>query len=49
MSPVLVTGLWDMGRADLTQGFERKFEDHYMARFEELLKVDMHMFSYNFV
>ena len=35
----LVTGLWDLGRSELTEGWSRSF-DHYLSKFEELLKVD---------
>lgn len=33
-----VTGLWDLGRNDLTQGWSRSYE-HYLTKFEELLKI----------
>jgi len=35
----LVTGLWDIGRGDLTEGWSRSF-DTYLNKFEELLKYD---------
>lgn len=35
----LVTGLWDIKRSNLTQGWNRSFEDHYIKKFKELLKV----------
>jgi len=38
MSTTLVTGLWDIGRGDLTEGWSRSF-DHYLSKFEELLKI----------
>jgi hypothetical protein len=39
----IVTGLWDLGRGNLGEGFGRNF-DHYLARFEELLKTDINMY-----
>ena len=38
----LVTGLWDIGRGDLEQGWSRSFS-HYLDKFESLLKVDSNM------
>ena len=35
----LVTGLWDIKRSDLTGGWSRSFEDHYITKFKELLQV----------
>ena len=35
----LVTGLWDLGRSELSEGWSRS-SDHYLSKFEELLKVD---------
>lgn len=35
----LVTGLWDIKRSDLTDGWNRSFEDHYITKFKELLQV----------
>jgi hypothetical protein len=35
----LVTGLWDLGRGELSEGWSRSFE-HYLNKFEELLKVE---------
>jgi Bacterial protein of unknown function (HtrL_YibB) len=35
----LVTGLWDIGRGNLTEGWSRSF-DHYLNKFSDLLKVD---------
>ena len=35
----LVTGLWDIKRSSLTKGWNRSFKDHYIKKFEELLKV----------
>jgi len=38
----LVTGLWDIGRGDLSEGWSRSF-DHYLSKFEQLLQVDCNM------
>jgi hypothetical protein len=38
----LVTGLWDIGRGDLQEGWSRKFET-YLDRFSELLESDIDM------
>jgi len=38
----LVTGLWDIGRGNLTEGWSRSF-DYYLSKFESLLKVDNNM------
>ncbi len=38
----LVTGLWDIGRGDLSEGWSRSF-DHYLNKFSELLKVQSNM------
>lgn len=35
----LVTGLWNIKRDELTQGWSRSFQ-HYLDKFEQLLKVD---------
>lgn len=35
----LVTGLWDIGRGNLDEGWSRSYQ-HYLDKFEELLKVD---------
>jgi hypothetical protein len=35
----LVTGLWEIGRENLTEGWSRSFE-HYLNKFEQLLNVD---------
>jgi len=35
----LVTGLWNLGREHLSEGWSRNFE-HYLNKFEELLKVE---------
>jgi hypothetical protein len=39
MGITLVTGLWNIKRDGLTQGWSRSFQ-HYLNKFEELLKVD---------
>ena len=41
----LVTGLWDLGREKLTEGWSRKYE-HYLEKFEELLKADCNFIIY---
>jgi hypothetical protein len=38
----LVTGLWDIGRGGLNEGWSRSFE-HYKQKFSELLKVENNM------
>jgi hypothetical protein len=35
----LVTGLWDIGRGDLSEGWSRSYQ-HYLNKFEDLLKVE---------
>jgi hypothetical protein len=35
----LVTGLWDIGRGNLSEGWSRSF-DHYLENFEKLLLID---------
>lgn len=35
----LVTGLWDIKRSELTEGWNRSFEDHYITKFKQLLEV----------
>lgn len=42
MKITLVTGLWDIGRGDLTEGWSRSY-DHYLERFTQLLNVDVNM------
>jgi hypothetical protein len=39
MSITLVTGLWNIKRGELSQGWSRSFQ-HYLDKFEQLLKVD---------
>jgi hypothetical protein len=36
----LITGLWDLGRNGLTEGWSRSYENHYLKKFEELLKIE---------
>ena len=38
----LVTGLWDIGRGNLSEGWSRSF-DHYLNKFSDLLKVDSNL------
>jgi hypothetical protein len=42
MSVTLVTGLWNIRRDSLTEGWSRTFE-HYLEKFDQLLKVDNNM------
>jgi len=37
-STTIVTGIWDLGRGDLSQGWSRGF-DHYISKFNDLLSV----------
>jgi hypothetical protein len=41
----LVTGLWDIGRGNLTEGWSRSF-DHYLEKFSQLLQIDCNMIIY---
>ena len=41
-SLTLVTGLWDIGRDSLSNGWNRSFQ-HYLNKFEELLKIDCNL------
>ena len=41
----LVTGLWDIGRGNLTEGWSRSF-NHYLDKFSQLLQVDCNMIIY---
>ena len=41
-SVTLVTGIWDIGRESLNEGWSRKF-DHYLEKFSQLLSVDVNM------
>ena len=38
----LVTGLWDIGRGELSDGWSRTYE-HYLDKFSQLLKVENNM------
>jgi O-methyltransferase len=38
----IVTGLWNINRDELTQGWSRTFQ-HYLDKFEELLKIENNM------
>ena len=38
----LVTGLWDIGRDQLTEGWSRTYQ-HYLNKFDELLKLDINL------
>lgn len=42
MSLTLVTGLWDIGRGNIKEGWSRSF-DHYLEKFDQLLKVETNM------
>ena len=39
----LVTGLWDLGRGELTEGWSRPYENHYLTKFNELLKTEINL------
>ncbi len=41
----LVTGLWDIGRGNLEEGWSRSYE-HYLNKLEELLRVDCNLIIY---
>lgn len=41
----LVTGLWNIGRGNLDEGWSRSFE-HYLDKFKELLKVEENLIIY---
>ena len=38
----LVTGIWDIGRGELSEGWSRPFQ-HYLDKFEQLLKCEENM------
>jgi FkbM family methyltransferase len=40
--PTFVTGLWDIGRGELTENWSRNF-DHYLNKFKELLNLDINL------
>jgi hypothetical protein len=42
MSVTLVTGLWNIGRGDLQEGWSRSFQ-YYLEKFEQLLHVNENM------
>lgn len=42
----LVTGLWDIKRDTLSEGWNRSFEDHYIPKFIDLLKVPCNLIVY---
>ena len=42
----LVTGLWDIKRDSLSEGWNRSFEDHYLAQFRNLLELDCNIIIY---
>jgi hypothetical protein len=42
MSVTLVTGLWDIGRGNLQEGWSRSYE-YYLEKFQQLLQVDNDM------
>lgn len=35
----IVTGLWDLGRGNLTKGWSRDFDDHYLSRLKDFLEI----------
>ena len=41
----LVTGIWDIGRSELSEGWSRPFQ-HYLDKFKKLLEVDANMIIY---
>lgn len=42
MSTTLVTGLWDIKRDSLSEGWNRSFQ-HYLDKFDELLKIESNL------
>jgi len=38
----IVTGLWDIGRGNLSEGWSRSYQ-HYLDKFKELLKIEENM------
>ena len=42
MSVTFVTGLWNIKRDTLGEGWSRSF-DHYLQKFEQLLQVDVNL------
>jgi len=45
MSTTIVTGIWDIKREELSEGWSRSFQ-HYLDNLEKLLKVDDNMIIY---
>ena len=45
MNAIIVTGLWDLGRGKMGEGWSRSYDD-YLKKFEELLKIDNDMIIY---
>jgi hypothetical protein len=41
----LVTGIWDIGRESLSEGWSRPYQ-HYLDKFDSLLNVDVNMIIY---
>lgn len=41
-SVTLVTGIWDIGRGNLNEGWSRTF-DHYLENFKQLLSIDVNI------
>ena len=35
----IVTGLWDIKRSELSEGWARSFEDHYIKKFIDFLDI----------
>ena len=35
----LVTGLWNIGRDNLVEGWNRSFEEHYLSNFKKFLQI----------
>lgn len=46
MSTTLVTGLWDIKRSELSEGWGRSFEEHYISKFKDLLELDCNLIIY---
>ena len=38
----LVTGLWDIGRGNLNEGWSRSY-NHYLEKFKQLLSTDLNL------
>lgn len=41
----IVTGLWNLGRGDINEGFKRPYEN-YLQKFAELLRTDANMYIF---